>query len=375
MTENDPVILAQKLIQFPSITPKDAGIIDFLINYLEPHSFKCHKIISEDVVNLYARFGKSDPNFCFAGHTDVVPTGENWSIDPFAGIIKQGKLYGRGASDMKAAIAAFITASIEFISQHKFNGSISFAISGNEEGIPDNGTPKIIEYIKKIDHELAACIVGEPTCPNILGDMIKYGRRGSITFYLTVIGTQGHVAYPLLADNPINVLIKILSHLKQEILDEGNDDFDSSHLEITDITVNNPTSNIIPGEAKATFNIRFNNLHTVKSLEMLVDKICEIYSKNFILKFESSAKAFIGEKNSPLVTNLSAAINQVTALNPELSTNGGTSDARFIKDLCPTIEFGLVNATAHHIDEHVSIQDIHALKSIYLTFLKMYFKC
>lgn len=375
MSNKDPILLAQRLIQFPSITPKDEGIIDYLIDYLTPYKFKCKKIIASDVINLYARYGDKDPNFCFAGHTDVVPLGGNWTVEPFAGIIENGKLYGRGASDMKSAVAAFMTASIEFISSQHFNGSISFIISGNEEGIPDNGTPKILEYMKAHNQNISACIVGEPTCPNILGDMIKYGRRGSITFHLTVEGMQGHVAYPSLAQNPIDSLIKILSELKQTILDEGNDDFDNSHLEITDINVGNSTSNIIPGKAKASFNIRFNNIHSAQSLEQLIEKICAKHSKNFSLKFECSAEAFIGSKNSDLIKHLSEAITSITSLTPELSTTGGTSDARFIKNICPTAEFGLINQTAHHVDEHVSCNDIQNLKAIYLAFLKKYFQC
>lgn len=413
----NPLLLAQKLIQFPSVTPQDAGIIpkptsnqthgfqdedaqpiligehsrdpqnscgsleagngivDFIIEYLTPYGFKCKKIISEDVTNLYARYGDKDPNFCFAGHTDVVPAGKNWSVEPFAGIIENGKLYGRGASDMKAAIAAFMCASIDFITTNHFNGSISFLISGNEEGIPDNGTPKILEYIKSHNHHLSACIVGEPTCPNILGDMIKYGRRGSVTFHLTVEGTQGHVAYPALANNPIDILLKILTALKSSILDEGNEDFDASHLEITDITVGNPTSNVIPGQAQATFNIRFNNLHTATILEKLIENICAKYSKSFALKFKCSAEAFTGSKDSDLIKNLSSAITEITSLSPSLSTTGGTSDARFIKGFCPVAEFGLINQTAHHVDEHVACHDIQNLKAIYLAFLKKYFKC
>lgn len=375
MSNKDPLLLAQKLIQFPSITPLDAGIIDFIIEYLTPYGFKCKKIVSKDVTNLFARYGDKDPNFCFAGHTDVVPTGSNWTVKPFAGIIENGKLYGRGASDMKAALAAFMTASAEFISNNRFDGSISFLISGNEEGIPDNGTPKILEYIKSHNHNLSACLVGEPTCSNIVGDMIKYGRRGSITFYLTVNGLQGHVAYPHLADNPINTMLKILTALKSTILDEGNEDFDESHLEITDIVVGNPTSNIIPGQAQATFNIRFNNLHTVHSLEKLIESICAKYSKSFSLKFQCNAEAFIASKESDLIKSLLSAISQVTSLTPAFSTTGGTSDARFIKDFCPVAEFGLINKTAHHVDENVSCHDITNLKAVYLALLKNYFKC
>ncbi len=370
----NPVILAQELIKFPSITPFDAGIIDFLCDYLTPYGFQCQKLVFEDVTNLYARYGTKEPNFCFAGHTDVVPPGNNWSIDPFSALIKDGMLYGRGAADMKAAIAAFITASIDFIENNHFNGSISFLISGNEEGVPDNGTPKVLEYLKEHNQSLAACIVGEPTCPNILGEMIKYGRRGSITFKLNILGKQGHVAYPELAKNPIDILLKILSSLKACGLDEGSEDFTASNLEITDITVGNPTSNVIPAQARTTFNIRFNNLHSADSLKKLVEEICAKYSKNFTLEFEAGAQAFVNSKNSLVIKNLREAITQVTSLHPVLSTTGGTSDARFIKNVCQVAEFGLVNQTAHHVDEHVSCQDIHNLKAIYLAFLEKYFQ-
>lgn len=371
---NDPIKLAQELIKFPSVTPIDAGIIDFLINHLSPFNFSCKKLIFEDVTNLYARFGVHEPNLCFAGHTDVVPPGNNWFMDPFAAQIIEGKLYGRGACDMKGAVAAFMSASIEFIQNNNFKGSISFLISGNEEGVADNGTPKVLEYLKDNNQRISHCIVGEPTCPEVLGDMIKYGRRGSVTFNLKVNGKQGHVAYPKLADNPIDTLLKILSELKELKLDSGNDDFDPSNLEITDITVGNSTSNIIPAKAMAAFNIRFNNLHDALSLEKIIEAICAKYSKNFSLKFEAGAEAFVSSKNSPLVNHLQQAINKVTALNPVLSTTGGTSDARFIKDVAQVVEFGLINKTAHHVDEHVSCQDIIKLKAIYLEFLQNYFQ-
>ena len=370
----DPLILAQRLIKFPSITPIDAGIIDFLISYLKPYGFECSKLVFEDVTNLYARFGSSGPNFCFAGHTDVVPPGDNWGYDPFAAIIDNGKLYGRGASDMKAAIASFITASLEFIQNNKFEGSISFLISGDEEDIAINGTPKVLKYLKDKKEILDACIVGEPTCPNYLGEMIKYGRRGSINFKLNITGKQGHVAYPEFANNPIDVILKILSALKALDLDLGTENFTASHLEITDITVGNKAGNVIPAEAKADFNIRFNNLHNCASLTILVEEICRKYSDNFSLTSNCSAESFVNDKTSHLINNLSDAITQVTSITPILSTTGGTSDARFIKDYCQVIEFGLVNQTAHHKDEHVDCQDIIDLKAIYLTFLKKYFQ-
>jgi succinyl-diaminopimelate desuccinylase len=369
----DPISLAQKLISFKSITPLDDGIIDFLINYLSPYGFDCKKLVFEEVTNLYARYGNAGPNFCFAGHTDVVPPGNNWSIDPFAGIIKDGMLYGRGASDMKAAIAAFIIASTEFIQNNSFNGSISFLITGDEEGKAENGTVKVLESLK--EQKIDACIIGEPTCPEHLGDMIKYGRRGSISFDLIIKGKQGHVAYPDLADNPIDYQLKILNEIKALVLDNGNEDFMPSNLEITDINVNNPIRNVIPAKAEAKFNIRFNNLHNSESLYKLINSICLKYSKNYELKSYLSGEAFVNSKDSGLITALQSAISQITGKNAKLSTTGGISDARFIKDYCPVIEFGLVNKTAHHVDEHVFAKDIVKLKEIYLMFLKKYFGC
>jgi succinyl-diaminopimelate desuccinylase len=363
---HDPIVLAQKLIQFPTVTPIDAGIVDYLIGYLKKYGFDCHKLVFEDVTNLYARFGTEGPNICFAGHTDVVPIGNGWSVDPFSAVIKDGKLYGRGASDMKAAVAAFITASVEFIESTSFKGSISFLISGNEEGVADNGTPKVLEYLKDSNQTIDACVVGEPTCSIKFGDIIKYGRRGSISFHLKVKGKQGHVAYPHLADNPIDKLIDILNELKKLKLDEGNEDFDPSNLEIIDVKVGNDTSNIIPGEAEAKFNIRFNDLHNKESLTKLILNICKPHE----CIVNCSAVAFIGTRKSNFVDNFTKAVFEVTKITPTMSTTGGTSDARFIKDHAPVIEFGLLNKTAHHIDEHVSILDIISLKEVYLTFLK-----
>ena len=260
------------------------------------------------------------------------------------------------------------------LGQNKFEGSISFLISGDEEDIAINGTPKVLKYLKDKKEILDACIVGEPTCPNYLGEMIKYGRRGSINFKLNVTGKQGHVAYPELANNPIDVILKILSALKALNLDLGTENFTASHLEITDITVGNKAGNVIPAEAKADFNIRFNNLHNCASLTILVEEICRKYSDNFSLTSNCSAESFVNDKTSHLINNLSDAITQVTSITPILSTTGGTSDARFIKDYCQVIEFGLVNQTAHHKDEHVDCQDIIDLKAIYLTFLKKYFQ-
>lgn len=371
----DVIALATKLLNFKTITPNDDGIVDFLINYLEPYGFITEKLIFADVTNLYAKFGNNKgPNFCFAGHTDVVPPGNGWSSDPFTATIKDKKLYGRGASDMKSAVSAFIIATIEFIEKYKFEGSISFLMTGDEEAKAENGTIKMLNYLALNQEKFSACIVGEPTCTSHLGDIIKYGRRGSLNFDLTVYGKQGHVAYPKLAINPIDILVEIIKELKETKLDNGNEDFDPSNLEVTNIFVGNEARNVIPSKAEAKFNIRFNNIHTSKSLTELIESIIRKKTINYDLTTEVGAEVFVNEKESELVTCLKNAIKDVLDIVPVLSTTGGTSDARFIKDYCPVIEFGLINKTAHHVDEHVSIEDIQNLKEIYFNFLKKFFK-
>lgn len=372
--EEEVISLAKKLISFKTVTPNDDGITDFLINYLKENDFLCEKMVFSDVTNLFAKIGNSNPHFCFAAHTDVVPPGEGWSNDPFEAKEINGFLYGRGASDMKAALAAQLVAAKEFIKKYQFEGSISFIITGDEEAKAENGTIKILESLIDRKEKIDGCIVGEPTCSNKFGDIIKYGRRGSISFTLDVKGTQGHVAYPELANNPIYPLLNILQELKKTRLDEGNENFIASNLEITDIFVGNKASNLIPKNAKATFNIRYNDIHDFESLKKLVQEICFKYSNEFELISSPSAKAFVNNKNSDLVKNLSSAIVDIIGIEPNLSTTGGTSDARFISAFSPVIEFGLINQTAHHVDEHVSITDIVNLKNIYFQFLKKFFK-
>ncbi|AIL65449.1 Succinyl-diaminopimelate desuccinylase [Rickettsiales bacterium Ac37b] len=372
----DPIKLSCDLINCPSITPIDAGAIDLLIEILTNLGFKCNKLPFEGVVNLYARLGTNQPNFCFAGHTDVVPPGDEslWTYNPFQAHIQNNYLYGRGAVDMKPAIACFISAVSILLQEVKtnFSGSISLMITGDEEGIAINGTRKILQWLQEQNETIDACLVGEPTNPNYIGEMIKIGRRGSISFSLTVNGIQGHVAYPHLADNPIHTLVKILNKLHLTTLDKGNEFFDPSHLEITSIDVDNNAKNVIPAKAVSQFNIRFNNLHTGNSLIFWVKSICEEFTDNFQLDAYESASPFIFTEN-PLKNILINAIQTTTNHHPILSTTGGTSDARFIKDICPVIEFGLINKTAHKIDEHVSIEDINTLTQIYYLTLKNYF--
>ena len=375
------VDLTSKLIRCESITPKSAGAIELLISYLEPLGFKCEKINFgegiEKVENLYARFGTKGPNICFAGHVDVVPTGdiEKWSIDPFGGEIKQGKIWGRGAADMKSGIAAFLSSVSNFLSKEKdFEkiGSISFLITSDEEGKAINGTKKVVEWLEEKQEKITACIVGEPTNVSEMGDTIKVGRRGSFTGFLKVKGVQGHVGYPHLADNPINSLIKMLEPFVKIYLDEGTENFQPSSVMITSVDVNNNASNVIPDEVSATFNIRFNNLHTINSLKAMLKNQFNKITQNYEFDYYCNAEPFL-TSDEFLKTTIEKAIKSVVKINPKQSTSGGTSDARFISKICPVIEFGLVGKTMHKIDENVDVDDITKLVSIYSFFLSNYF--
>jgi succinyl-diaminopimelate desuccinylase len=375
------VDLTSKLIRCESITPNSAGAIDLLISYLEPLGFKC-KIINfgegiEKVENLYARFGTKGPNICFAGHVDVVPTGDikKWSMDPFGGEIKQGKIWGRGAADMKSGIAAFLSSVSNFLSKEKdFEkiGSISFLITSDEEGKAINGTKKVVEWLEEKEEKITACIVGEPTNVSEMGDTIKVGRRGSFTGFLKVKGVQGHVGYPHLADNPINSLIKMLEPFVKIYLDEGTENFQPSSVMITSVDVNNNASNVIPGEVSATFNIRFNNLHTINSLKAMLKNQFNKITQNYEFDYYCNAEPFL-TNDEFLKSTIEKAIKSVVKINPKQSTSGGTSDARFISKICPVVEFGLVGKTMHKVDENVDVDDITKLVSIYSFFLSNYF--
>jgi succinyl-diaminopimelate desuccinylase len=375
------VDLTSKLIRCESITPNSAGAIDLLISYLEPLGFKCKKINFgegiEKVENLYARFGTKGPNICFAGHVDVVPTGDikKWSMDPFGGEIKQGKIWGRGAADMKSGIAAFLSSVSNFLSKEKdFEkiGSISFLITSDEEGKAINGTKKVVEWLEEKEEKITACIVGEPTNVSEMGDTIKVGRRGSFTGFLKVKGVQGHVGYPHLADNPINSLIKMLEPFVKIYLDEGTENFQPSSVMITSVDVNNNASNVIPGEVSATFNIRFNNLHTINSLKAMLKNQFNKITQNYEFDYYCNAEPFL-TNDEFLKSTIEKAIKSVVKINPKQSTSGGTSDARFISKICPVVEFGLVGKTMHKIDENVDVDDITKLVSIYSFFLSNYF--
>jgi succinyl-diaminopimelate desuccinylase len=371
--------LAKDLIRRPSVTPKDAGAINLLAKNLKSIGFKCKLINFKNVKNLYAKLGKNSPNFCYAGHTDVVPPGniKEWTVNPFKPTVKNNRLIGRGANDMKASIACFVAAVSKFKNKNKnFKGSISLLITGDEEGIAINGTKRVVKYLKKKRERINFCIVGEPTNPNKLGEMIKIGRRGSLTGRLTIIGSQGHVAYPHRANNPSNALIKILKKIKELKFDKGTKNFQPSNLEVTKININNNADNVIPGSAEAVFNIRFNDRHSSSSLKRKLNNVFRLLSKSnkcrFKIKYETSGESFLTKPNKTTYM-IQNTIKKITGIKPKLSTSGGTSDARFMKNIAPCLEFGLVGKTMHKIDESVSVSDLKKLTKIYFLILKNYF--
>ena len=376
--------LTKELIKIPSITPLDGGAIALVAKHLRSLGFRCTILNFKDkntapIKNLYARLGTSSPNFCFAGHTDVVPTGniKSWNVGPFSGTVKDGKIYGRGTSDMKGAIACFIAAVSEFLqNKKKFAGSISFIITGDEEGVAINGTKKVVDYLKRKKEKIDFCLVGEPSNRKKIGQMMKIGRRGSLTTYVTLSGIQGHVAYPHEACNPSTPIIKILDKLKSWKLDSGTNNFQPSNLEITKVSTDSNADNVIPATASATFNIRFNNKHTYTTLKKRISSITEQISKKYKckakIKYSETGTAFI-TKPGKTVQMMSKVIKDITNHKPVLSTSGGTSDARFIKDIAPCVEFGLVGNTMHKVNECVAITDLKKLKRIYYKVLELYF--
>ena len=377
----DPVDLAQALIRCPSVTPADEGAMDVLQSALEELGFTCHRLPfatgnAPEVQNLYARIGDRAPNFCFAGHTDVVPVGDanEWSVDPFAAEIKGDRLYGRGASDMKTAIAGFAAAAARFLESRDngFPGSISLLITGDEEGEAVNGTVKVLEWLREKGEVLDACLVGEPTNPETLGDMIKIGRRGSMTAFLTVHGASGHAAYPHLADNPVERLVKMLSAVLDKPLDDGTEHFQPSTTVVTTIDVGNPVANVIPARAKARINVRFNDLHTGAGVETLLRRRLDDIGGDYDLDARVSGEPFLFPPG-PLSNLVAGVVEKVTGKRPEFSTAGGTSDARFIKDHCPVCEYGMTNQTAHKADENALISDIRLLSDIYQSVLDGFF--
>jgi len=373
----DALALAQALIRRPSVTPKDAGALDILETVLKELGFVTHRLPFGDVDNLYARLGTAAPHFCFAGHTDVVPVGEGWNTDPFAAEVKDGMLYGRGAADMKSAIAAFVAAVARTGKpRDKFKGSISLLITGDEEGAAVNGTVKLLEWLTERGEKINHCVVGEPTSVGRAGDTLKIGRRGSINFKLKVKGVQGHVGYPQKAKNPIPALAELVTQLATHKLDKGTEHFEPSSLSFTSVDVGNTATNVIPGEARAAFNIRFNDKHTPDSLANWVkDRASRVAAQSgceIEVTSQTSGVAFLTApgKFTQLVSDTVAG---VTGEAPFFSTSGGTSDARFIKDACPVVELGLAGTTMHKADECVPVAEIAALTDIYAALLTAYF--
>jgi succinyl-diaminopimelate desuccinylase len=380
-TTVDSLALAQALIRCRSVTPADGGALSLLAAQLSALGFACHPLRfaapgTPEIDNLYARWGSGPPNFCFAGHTDVVPPGDDaaWASGPFAAEVRDGRLYGRGAADMKSAIAAFVGAAADFIdgSAGGFQGSISLLITGDEEGPAVNGTTRVLDWMEENGERIDACVVGEPTNPERLGDMIKIGRRGSMNVRLTVHGSQGHTAYPHLADNPLNRLVAMLMPLTAGTLDEGSAHFQASTVALSSIDVGNKATNVIPAKAEARFNIRFNDLQTFASIEAWLRGHFDKAGGRYELDCDRSSVSFLTQPG-PLVEAVAGAAEAVLGRRPELSTTGGTSDARFIRRMCPVVEFGLVGQTMHKTDENVRVADIATLRDIYRAMLERYF--
>ncbi len=372
----DPVTLTADLLRCPSVTPAEAGAISLLETVLGQAGFVCTRTDRNGIANLYARYGTAGPVFGFNGHTDVVPPGDNWTVDPFAAEIRDGKIWGRGAADMKSGVAAFACAAIDFVKENpEFPGSIAILITGDEEGDARDGTVAILDWMTANGETLDCCIVGEPTCPDFMGQMMKVGRRGSMTLYLTATGSQGHAAYPHRARNPLPPLIGFLKSLSAWQLDEGTAQFDPSTLAITTVDVGNPANNVIPGEARATVNIRFNDAHSSASLTETISAMLaqhEIEGVKIAMDIKVSGESFVTAPG-PFTQLVSESVQAETGVSPEHSTSGGTSDARFVRKVCPVVEFGLVGQTMHKADEHVAVADIHALKRVYGTIVSAYF--
>jgi succinyl-diaminopimelate desuccinylase len=383
--EHDPLTHAQALIRCRSVTPDQAGALDYMEARLGAAGFHCHRLrfgtdAPPEIDNLYARLGTGSPHICFAGHIDVVPPGDEtaWSTPPFGAELRDGVLYGRGAVDMKGGVAAMMAAALRHVgdSGDRFDGSISFLITADEEGPAVHGTLPVVDWMRRTGEIPDHCILGEPTHPDRMGEAIKIGRRGSLNAFLTVRGVQGHVAYPHRTNNPVTGLIRVLKRIIDEKLDEGSDAFDPSNLEISSIDTGNPTVNIVPAATSAKFNVRFNDRHSAASL---TDRLREIVDDTLAgsglaheLHFESNADVFV-TKPGPWIDMLVAASTEVTGIAPRLATDGGTSDARFIKDICPVVEYGLVNKTIHAVDEHTPVTDLVALTEVYRGFLRRYF--
>ncbi len=380
MTATDPVQLTADLVRCPSVTPTEGGALVLLERLLSGAGFACTRVDRGEVSNLFARWGDKGhaKTFGFNGHTDVVPVGDAaaWTHDPFGAEVVEGVMYGRGTTDMKSGVAAFAAAAIDFVRETPPDGAVVLTITGDEEGDAVDGTTALLDYMDQAGEKMSVCLVGEPTCPNHMGEMIKIGRRGSMTAWFTVTGVQGHSAYPHRANNPLNGLSRLMDRLGSHQLDEGSEHFDASTLAIVTIDTGNPATNVIPAQGRAAVNIRFNDLHSGTSLtnwlQSEADKIAEEFGLKVEMKIQISGESFITPPGD-LSELVSKAVQTETNQVPELSTTGGTSDARFVKAHCPVVEFGLVGKTMHQVDENVEVAQIHQLKSIYTRILTDYF--
>ena len=380
MPATDPVDLTARLVQCPSVTPADAGALDILHDLLSGAGFECAWADRGGIRNLFARWGNKGNTRCFGfnGHTDVVPIGNeaDWSFAPFGAEIKDGVMYGRGTTDMKSGVAAFAAAAVDFVRDTPPDGSIVLAITGDEEAEGIDGTLALLDYMEKAGERMDVCLVGEPTCPNKMGEMIKIGRRGSLNAHFRVIGKQGHAAYPHRANNPLPAMMRLMDQLASHELDAGTDHFDPSTLAIVTVDTGNPATNVIPAECRSTVNIRFNDTHSGASLTAWLEEraaaIADSFGVQIDLSVKISGESFITPPGA-LSDMVSKAVAAETGVNPELSTSGGTSDARFVKNHCPVVEFGLVGQSMHAVDENVEVAQIHQLKAIYTRILKDYF--
>ena len=373
----DPAALTADLIRCASVTPQEGGALQLLDRLLTAHGFHCTRVDRGDVSNLFARWGRGK-TFGFNGHTDVVPVGnlEAWNVDPFGAEIRDGFLYGRGATDMKSGVAAFAAAAIDFVEEMPPDGSVVLAITGDEEGPAKDGTVALLDWMQAQGERMDHCLVGEPTCPNVMGEMMKIGRRGSMNGYFTVTGVQGHAAYPHRANNPLPAMARLLDQLSSASLDAGTEHFDASTLAVVTIDTGNPATNVIPAQCRATVNIRFNDAHSgarlTEWLQEHANKVAQVFDVRIDLDVSISGESFMTPPGE-LSDLIARAIQIETNRTPALSTSGGTSDARFVQHHCPVVEFGLVGKTMHQVDERVEIAQIHQLKAIYTRILRDYF--
>jgi len=376
----DPVALTADLVRCPSVTPHEGGALVLLEDVLTKGGFTCTRVDRGGVSNLFARWGRQGANrtFGFNGHTDVVPLGDEaaWTMPPFGAEIKEGYLYGRGSTDMKSGVAAFAAAAIDFVSETPPDGAVVLAITGDEEGDARDGTAALLDWMAENNEAMTVCLVGEPTCPDVMGEAMKIGRRGSITAFFTVTGQQGHAAYPHRAKNPMPAMARLMDVLSHHVLDEGTAHFDPSSLQVLTIDTGNPATNVIPARSQATVNIRFNDTHSGADLTQWMqheaDKVAAEYGVQIAMRVKNTGESFVTPPGA-LSDLIGKAVEAETGRRPELSTTGGTSDARFVKDHCPVVEFGLVGKTMHQVDERVAVDQIRQLRAIYTRILTDYF--